>query len=595
MPNRGLIRGLRWRIALPYVALILITMLGLGFYLSNFTRQTYLNDLNAELSAEAHLAADALSPLLANGADPAEIDAMSKSWSQNLGARVTIIATDGVVLGESDKDRLKMDNHATRPEVLQARQEGIGSSTRFSGTLGKMLMYMAVPIYDQGQILGYARMALPLDKVQSNVAHLQRTMIGATILIAVIAMILALWIAGQALHPLRELTDTAVQISSGNLGNLPIGGYSKKTSSDEIGKLTQAFNVMALQLSSQIEDLESERSRIDAVLSVMTDGVIIVDADGLVQLLNPAAESMFGISHQQAIGRSLAINLRHHQLIELWQKCNQTGETTYAAVEIPSRNLYLQGVATPLGQALPGSTLLLFQNLTRLRRLETVRQDFISNISHELRTPLASLKALTETLQDGALEDPPAARRFLQRMETEVDALSLMVSELLELSRIESGKVPLKMAPVPPAKLVLQAVERLRLQAERAELSLTIDCPEELPPVLADETRLEQVLVNLLHNAIKFTSQHGKIEVRGKQNEDKILFSVQDTGIGIAKEDLSRIFERFYKTDRARAGGGTGLGLAISRHLVVSHGGQIWAESQEGKGSTFYFTIPLAP
>jgi two-component system phosphate regulon sensor histidine kinase PhoR len=595
MPNRGLIRGLRWRIALPFVALILITMLGLGLYLSNFTRQNYLNDLNAELSAEARLAAEIFSPMLASGVDPPEIDAMSKSWSQNLGARVTIIAADGVVLGESAEDRLKMDNHANRPEVLQARQEGIGSSTRFSGTLGEMLMYVAVPIYDQGQILGYARMALPLDKVQTYVAHLQRTIIGATILIAAIAMILALWIASQALHPLRELTDTAVQISSGNLENLPIGGYAQSRSSDEIGKLTQAFNVMAIQLSSQIEDLESERSRIAAVLSVMTDGVIIVDADGLVQLLNPAAESMFGISHQQAIGRSLAINLRHHQLIELWQKCNQTGEITYQAVEIPSRNLYLQGVATPLGQALPGSTLLLFQNLTRLRRLETVRQDFISNISHELRTPLASLKALTETLQDGALEDPPAARRFLQRMETEVDALSLMVSELLELSRIESGRVPLKMGSVPPATLVLKAVERLRLQAERAELSLIVDCPEDLPPVLADETRLEQVLVNLLHNAIKFTPRHGKIDVRAIRNEDKILFSVQDTGIGIADEDLPRIFERFYKTDRARAGGGTGLGLAISRHLVESHSGQIWAESQEGKGSTFYFTIPLAP
>jgi two-component system phosphate regulon sensor histidine kinase PhoR len=595
MPTRGLIRGLRWRIALPYVGLILVTMLGLGFYLSNFTRQTYLNDLNAELSAEARLAADAISPLLANGADPAEIDALSKSWSQNLGARVTIIAADGVVLGESDEDRLKMENHANRPEVLQARQEGIGSSTRYSQTLGKFLMYVAVPIYNQGQILGFARMALPLNKVQANVAHLQRTMIGVTLIIASIAVILALWIAGQSLHPLRELTESAVQISSGNLTNLPISNQIKKNTSDEIGKLTQAFNVMAVQLSSQIEDLESERSRIAAVLSVMTDGVIIVDASGQVQLLNPAAESMFGVQRDQALGRSLAITLRHHQLIELWQKCYQSGETAYAAVEIHPRGLYLQGVATPLGQALPGSTLLLFQNLTRLRQLETVRQDFISNISHELRTPLASLKALTETLQDGALEDPPAARRFLQRMETEVDALSLMVSELLELARIESGRVPLKMGSVSPAKLVFQAVERLRLQAERAELSLTIDCADNLPPVLADESRLEQVLVNLLHNAIKFTPRNGKIEVQARLQDEYILFSVQDTGIGIAEEDLPRIFERFYKTDRARTGGGTGLGLAISRHLVESHGGKIWAESLEGQGSKFYFTIPLAP
>jgi two-component system, OmpR family, phosphate regulon sensor histidine kinase PhoR len=238
--------------------------------------------------------------------------------------------------------------------------------------------------------------------------------------------------------------------------------------------------------------------------------------------------------------------------------------------------------------------LLLFQNLTRVRHLETVRQDFISNISHELRTPLASLKALTDTLQESALDDPPAARRFLQRIETEVDALSLMVSELLELSRIESGRVPLKMEAVSASDLIDQAVERLRLQAERAGLNVETTCQQDLPSVLADSSRLEQVLVNLLHNAIKFTPTGGIITVGAQLSEDNVLFSVKDTGIGIPTDDLSRIFERFYKTDRARSGGGTGLGLAIARHLVEAHGGRIWAESVEGQGSIFYFTVLLS-
>jgi len=237
---------------------------------------------------------------------------------------------------------------------------------------------------------------------------------------------------------------------------------------------------------------------------------------------------------------------------------------------------------------------MLFQDLTRIRRLETVRRDFISNISHELRTPLASLKTLTETLRTGALEDPPAARRFIYRMETEVDALTHMVSELLELTRIESGQVPLKLKAVAPKKILTKAKERLGVQAERNHLEIKLDCPKKLPRVQADRPRLGQVLVNLLHNAIKFTPEGGEIFLSARLQGNTILFSVHDTGSGIPADDLPRIFERFYKTDPARSSGGTGLGLAIARHLVEAHGGRIWAESIEGQGSTFYFTIPVA-
>ena len=234
------------------------------------------------------------------------------------------------------------------------------------------------------------------------------------------------------------------------------------------------------------------------------------------------------------------------------------------------------------------------QDLTRVRRLETVRRDFISNVSHELRTPLASLKALTETLRDGALEDPKAARRFLGRIETEVDALTQMATELLELSRIESGQVPLERKAVPAAALLLSAVERMRTQTERAGLVLRLDTTQDMTEVWADQPRLEQVLVNLIHNAIKFTRPGGEVVLSAQTEADFVRFSVRDSGVGIPAEDLERIFERFYKADRARSGGGTGLGLSISRHLVEAHGGRIWVESMEGQGSTFFFTIPIS-
>ena len=581
--------SIRWRIAIPYVLLILATMLALGIYLSNFVRQTYLNDLEDELTAEARLAAADLGPLLSSGAGSAGLDELARRWAGLLGARVTIIAADGTVLGESHEDRLQMENHLTRPEIQQALAQGRGSSTRFSSTTGYQMMYTAVTVTESGRLAGFVRIALPLQEVQANTRHLQSVLASATLAAALLAVLLALWIAGRTTRPLSDLTRAAGRLAQGEL-DMPL--LSEEPG--EVGQLNRAFNAMAVQLKTQIGSLVSERSKLAAVLSEMSDGVLIVDAGGQVQLTNRAAEEMFQVDGQAALGRTLAGALRIHQVVELWQRCLETGDVQTAPLEIAARGLYLQAVAAPLGDALPGSTLLLFQNLTQVRRLETVRRDFISNISHELRTPLASLKALTETLQEGALEDPPAARRFLSRMDAEVDALTQMVAELLELARIESGRVPLQLQPASPCAILSSAVERLRLQSERGGLSIAVDCPEDLPPVLADPQRLEQVAVNLLHNAIKFTPAGGRILLAARQEGEMVRFSVSDTGRGIPALDLPRIFERFYKADRARSSGGTGLGLAISRHLVEAHGGRIWAESVEGEGSTFFFTIPIA-
>ncbi|MEJ2601056.1 MAG: ATP-binding protein [Anaerolineales bacterium] len=581
--------SIRLRITLPFAILFVATMIGLGLYLSSFLRQTYLNEYQNQLQSEATLLADQLTPLIVQGAPHSEINSMAQHWSTLLNTRVTIVASDGTVIGESQQDPSDLENHLTRPEISAAIASGQGSSTRFSNTVGYPMLYVALPVKQDGQILAVVRLALPLQQLEANIANLQRSLVGATLLATLLVILLASIIASRTTRPLRDLTEAARRMSAGALDARLI-----PTTSDEVGELTRAFNLMAVQLHGQIEALETARSRMAAVLNEMTDGVLIADADGLVQLLNPAAEHMFNIQADDAIGHTLAEVLRQHQLVELWQKCRQSGETQTAPIELTGNRLYLQGVVTPLGTTMPGSILLLFQNLTRIRQLETVRRDFISNISHELRTPLASLKALTDTLQEGALDDPPMAHRFLERMETEVDSLGLMVTELLELARIESGRVPLQLIAVPAAELVHGAVERLRLQAERAGLSVTIECSDDLPQVLADPTRLEQVIVNLLHNAIKFTPTGGSITVGAQPEGEAVRFFVRDSGVGIPSEDLPRIFERFYKADRARSGGGTGLGLAISRHLVEAHGGEIKAESEERKGSTFSFVIPQA-
>ncbi len=581
-------RSIRWRIILPYVALILVTMLVLGLYLSSFVRRTYLSDLQSKLATEAHMIGVVITPDLESASANPNLDPQAQHWAAVLDARVTIIAPDGTVWGESQEDRTLMTNHSDRPEIIQALANGEGSSIRLSTTLGLSMMYTAVRVINNNKTLALVRVALPLQQVSANVTNLQRILVAVTLLVTVLALILAALIAGRITRPIRELTQSVWQMVPSKPTNLPI-----PPSKDEISQLAQVFNSMSVRLNSQINDLETERATLDAVLQKMTDGVLIVDEQGRVQLLNPAAIKMFSISQATPTGKPLIEVVRHHQPAEMWQRCQATGEAQRVDFEVGHR-LSLQGIASSLSPAFSGSTLLLFQDLTRQRQIEAMRRDFVSNVSHELRTPLAALKALTETLQAGALEDPPAARRFLGQMETEVDSLSLMITELLELSRIESGRVPLTLAPTRPFDIVNPAYERLRLQAERAGLTLTVECPADLPTVLADANRMQQVVVNLLHNAIKFTPPNGQVTVSVSQPDREVQFAVADTGVGIAADDLPRIFERFYKVDRSRATSGTGLGLAIARHMVEAHGGRIWAESQMGKGSTFYFTLPFA-
>jgi len=580
---------LRWRIAISYVLLFLLTMLILSIYLLRFVEQSYLGNLEEQLLIQAHMVGDFASPSLEEG-DPSSTDLndMAHHWANILGARVTYIRPDGVVVGESHRDSESMNNHSDRPEVIAALAEGQGSSIRFSHSVGYNMLYVATRVGPAEHPFAIARVSLPLNQVQADIRNLQRLLMGATAVTTLLVVLLAALLGWRIARPVTQLTQAATILAADQPKEFLVSTHIR-----ELSQLAQAFNNMTVRIGTQIRQIESERGKLSAVLETMTDAVLIVDEHGVIQLINSAAENIFGIEQANTIGQPLAKTIRHHQPFDLWQNCYQSGQQQHETFDLRP-NCSLQGIATSMGQALPGSTLILFQDITRQRQIEMMRRDFISNVSHELRTPLAGIKAITETLQSGALEDPPAARRFLDRMETEVDALSLMVNELLELSRIESGRVPLEIKPTRPIDILLPAYERLCLQAERSQLNLDIDCLDTLPPVLADVTRVQQVAVNLLHNAIKFTAEDGSVVIGAKAQDKDVLFFVQDSGVGIAEQDLPRIFERFYKVDRARSSNGTGLGLAIARHLIEAHHGKIWVESELDKGSTFYFTIPLA-
>lgn len=341
-------------------------------------------------------------------------------------------------------------------------------------------------------------------------------------------------------------------------------------------------------------ELRRQRQYLQAVLDGSPAGVVLVADDGRVLLVNARMQALFALSEDELGADTLPHLLRQYQFVELWQKAVRTSTTQAIVAEVPQSKRMLRAAVQPLVGELSDQSLIAFEDVTELHRLETVRKDFVSNVSHELRTPLTSLRLLTESLRGGAMSEPATAERFLTLMETEVDALSALVSELLELARTESKDVHLQLTPVDPCILLNAATGRLRLQAERAGLQLAVECAADTPTVRADAARVEQVLVNLIHNAIKFTPRGGYITAQAASRDGVVEFAVQDSGVGIAPEDQARIFERFYKTDPARNRTGTGLGLAIARHTIEAHGGYIGVTSQVGKGSRFFFTLPLA-
>ncbi len=418
---------------------------------------------------------------------------------------------------------------------------------------------------------------------------------------AVGGVLLADWLVG----PILRLVQVATRIRGGDLT-----ATAEPAPPGELGDLAFVLSDLARQLHTSAGGAAEERNTLAAVLESMDDGVLMIAVDGEVLLANPAAERILQVPGGQAVGQDFVGVLRDHKLVELARGSlgpQRVRDSQLVELGLPRR--YLRVQAAPLGE---GRGLIVLQDLTELRRAETIRRDFVANVSHELRTPLASLKALVETLQDGALEDPPAAREFLERMDVEVDGLTQLVRELLELSRIESGQASLRIAPTDVNGVLRQAAERLRAQADRAGLTVSCDEAPGLPLVPVDADRLQTAVSNLVHNAIKFTPPGGEVRVFAQAARVRldstfeilpsegagplpthVILTVSDTGVGIPADEVSRVFERFYKADRARSGGGTGLGLAIVKHVAEAHGGRTWVDSVEGKGSSFHIALPI--
>ncbi|MDE3110169.1 MAG: HAMP domain-containing protein, partial [Acidobacteriota bacterium] len=527
------------------------------------------------------------------------------TWISQSGARVTVIAANGRVLADSAHDIETMENHSNRPEFRQAMATGRGESVRHSHTLDRDLVYWAERFDRPGRAPVVVRFASPLAQIDSALAEVRKRLWKTSLVFLLLAIGISVLYARRFATRIGRLQEFAQRVAEGDFRP-----FTPDTQTDELGNLARALNRTASRLSATIGSLTDERNRSAAILRSMTEAVAVIDARGRITFCNQAFANIWNIRTVEATAGLAIDEVRHPDVLE-WIRIALAGQEASGEISIGTAQPRTFAVmAAPLSLSRGGPDLmeaqapssaagavLVFHEITGIRRLEQVRKDFVANVSHELRTPLTAIQGFAETLLHGGLEDQQNNRRFVEIIRNHASRLSRLMDDLLKLSRIEAGKLAMDLQAVDVADLIRSNVELAQKAAREKRVSLNAVMPcAGFPPVRGDAGLLREVLRNLVDNAIQYTPAGGRIEISAAQKLGFAVVTVTDTGIGIPQSDQARIFERFYRVDAARSRevGGTGLGLAISRHIVEAHGGEIWVESAVGVGSKFHFSIPLA-
>lgn len=509
-----------------------------------------------------------------------------------IGTRITLLADDGRVLADSDVDPAHMDNHANRPEVRAARNDGMGSSVRSSTTLGQSMMYVAHRLESMNNGVAFVRVSLPLATVQDQLAGYVQIVWTAALITAAIALLLAFWMARRISRPIQELTAGAERIAAGDYGHKVYG-----LGQDEAAMLGRAFNNMSERLEEQFTQLVADRQQLRMILGGMVEGVVALDAQQRIVFANERAANLLGFSSKGVVGRGLWEVARRSGLQEVVQRALSAPDPYQEELRWSgptTRSLTVHAARLP--GTPPRGAVLVLHDTSELRRLERVRQDFVANVSHELKTPLSVIKACVETLIAGAAAEPEHRGVFLQQIHDQAERLHALILDLLSLARIEAGTEVFEFKDVPLAPIAAACVERHRARAESKKQLLEAGAATVGEEIIAwaDEEAVDQILENLVDNALKYTPEGGRISVHWHADSDSVYLEVEDSGIGIPESDLPRIFERFYRVDKARSRelGGTGLGLAIVKHLVQALHGSVQAKSRVGEGTTFIVRLP---
>jgi two-component system phosphate regulon sensor histidine kinase PhoR len=589
LPSKRLI----WQIFPLFVLVAAGSLVLAAFYATQTMGQIYQSRRTADLEARARLIASTIGNALFS-VSAEELSQLCTRLSEAAAARVTIILPSGTVLADSDRDSETMDNHADRPEVIDALAGRVGNASRYSYTLKTDLSYVALPIYSDTETIGIVRIAVPQPSVRSAVRSTSAEMATGIALVALVVAALSLIATRSVTRPVEQLRLGAERFANGELeSRLAVPNTA------ELGLLANTMNTMAVELSDRIRTVERHRNELQAVLSSMVEGVIAFDSDERVISLNRAAADMFSVARDRAVGQMIHEVFRNVDLQRLVAAILATGEPQVGSIVLELRgeeHLQLQGAALHDAQGNRIGGLVVLHNITRLHRLETARRDFVSNVSHELKTPITSITGYVETLLDGALEDPAAARKFLEIIRKQADRLTALIEDLLQLSRIEQNaeKERLPLEPGPLREVLDRAVQACELTAASKRVTVELRCEEDINARM-NAPLLQRAIENLLENAIKYSDDGTWVIVEAYRENSSVVISVTDQGCGIAQEHLSRIFERFYRVDQARSRklGGTGLGLAIVKHIVRVHGGKTTVESIPGKGSTFRIHLPI--
>ena len=569
-----------------YLVIAVLAVVIAGFFIERELRTGLTRWIEEDLMAETQIIA-----LIPEG----EIEKQSQTLAERSRARVTLIDARGLVTLDSNRQTKDLDNHLNRSEIQEARVKGKGTATRYSQTLKMDMLYVALPLYEGSHLKGYLRLSRPLLEVDRSVDELHYSIFQVLLLIIILSMIVAFIFSMKVISPIQEIEAFTDKIRKGD-----VSGMLMIDSRDEIGQLSKNINDMVAELQEKIRVANEEKWKLRAAFASMAEGVMVLDSQNRIEGLNKGMAEMIGREYADIVGKTPMEAFRNIALQDALNRFRQAGEIVLEEITLGDENPMILDVNISAVKSLPGQdpkTMIVFHNVTRLKKLEQVRADFVANVTHEIKTPLTAIIGFVETLQQGAIDDRAKAQKFLLTIHENAQRLNRLVDDLLTLSSIELGETELHLEGLALEDVFETALTLISPRAALKNVRIQRDVQPGLPMVRADRDRLVQILVNVLDNAVKFTPEGGSVSLTASPEvQGSVVIKITDTGIGISKSELPRLGERFYRIDktRSREMGGTGLGLSIVKHLMKAHEGSMEIESTLGKGTTVSLHFPVS-